>query len=298
MSIEVSPTAKTLSPHPAQEFNHEYRNPPLSAHDTPHSMTQISNRSSTSGGQSVLTPPAESSQAPGSGRPDRLIGRTPTQRDKDERIRVRRREATLKRKAETVARCECRSECQCRNGSVRSNAASCGPGDSDRNIQVPDHVLRNLLIDGSGSSASRSSSGVATGSGLAGVGVHFEDEHHDMDDPTNGRLGARQSFDDRLSQASTAYVRSNGSSISLVSRRPSTLRRSNTAPGLSARRPPHVFRPGVSEALQNRYIPDQVHGTAAGPGSSTNGESDAGEVSTMALDGGAEVPDDVGTGEG
>lgn len=297
--IEVSLTAKIPSPHSSptttirqRRSNHEDYVPPSSAVATPHSK----NEDSLDGGHSVLAPAEEQSQAPSSSHPDRLIGRIPTQHDKDERIRVRRRDATLKRKAEMMATCECRSECQCRNGSVYSNAASYGPGDSDRSIQIPEHVLQNLFDEGSGSSTSRSSSSMARALNLAGIDghVHFEHASPELDDPADTALESRPSLDERMSQASTAYVRSNGSSISLASRRPSPLRRSNTAPGFTTRRPTHGFRPGVLEALQHRYIPDQVNGPSSeSPNPPRNGDRNSGATSAQTLGIGAEVLDDL-----
>ncbi|KAL8720581.1 MAG: hypothetical protein Q9225_002570 [Loekoesia sp. 1 TL-2023] len=242
---------------------------------------------------------AEETPQPESGRPDRLIDRTPAQQDKHERIRTRRRDETLKRKAEMMAKCECRSECQCRNGSFRSNAASYGPEGSDRSIQIPDHHLHNLLTESTDSSTSRSSNSMVRALDLDGIGSHVHSDHGDgnADDPTNLATENQQFFDDRLSQASTAYVRSNGSSSSLISRRPSSLRRSNTAPGFPTRRLDGL-RPHVIAALQNRNIPDQVHASASqAPDSSRGSDSDVGEPSTTAMEASTEVPDESTTRE-
>ncbi|KAL8965926.1 MAG: hypothetical protein Q9197_006259 [Variospora fuerteventurae] len=241
------------------DVHHEDPNPsPSNLVEQAHAASQASNRWTISEGSSHASRLVNLPPGPRSGQPDRLIGLTPTPLEKHERLRVQRREATLKRKAEMMARCECRSECQCRHGSAHSNAASYEPGDSDRSIQVPNHVLGNLLGEGSWGSASQTSSSVARTLSLATVGVHLEDGNPDSGDFPNTNLEGRQSLDDRLSQASTAYLRSNGSSISLVSRRPSPMRRANTAPGPIRRATPG-YRPGVLEALQNRFIPDQIH---------------------------------------
>lgn len=303
--IEISPTAKPASLNSLHTRKgvqrasiQEESNPSASAANTVHFPNQNSDTPSRSGDYSVPTTTAESSQAPGPGHPDRLIGHTPTQQDKKERIRARRREATLKRKAELMATCECRSECQCRSGSILSNAASFGHGDSDRSIQVPDHVLQSILNEDSGSWTSRSSSGMARGSSLTGIDghVHFDLRHVSLDNPQNLVLEDRHSFDDRLSQASTVYVRSNESSISLGSRRRSPLRRSNTTPGFPTRHNTYAFRPGVLEALQNRYIPDQVHNTATEALYFANDHGhDAGDTSTPGPDGGEELLDNPGS---
>ncbi|KAL9598101.1 MAG: hypothetical protein Q9219_004732 [cf. Caloplaca sp. 3 TL-2023] len=242
----------------------------------------------------VSASPPEPIQPPEPGHPDQLIDHTATQRDKYERIRARRREATLKRKAELIARCECRSDCQCRNnGSFRSNAASYRPEGSDRSIQVPDHPLGSMLTEGSESSADHSSSSIVRALDLTGIDghVHFNRRTPSMDDPPHVANENRGSLDDRLSQASTAYLRSNGSSISLISRRPSSLMRSLTAPGYSSRRPPDGLRPHVVEALQDRNIPDQVRGSVSQrAGSSRSSESNARENSITAPEVSAEGP--------
>ncbi|KAI4283304.1 MAG: hypothetical protein L6R35_005220 [Caloplaca aegaea] len=245
-----------------------------------------------------LLPPVDTHQTdvhlppgPRPGQSDRLTGLTPTPLEKHERLRVQRREATLKRKAEMMARCECPSECQCRHGSAHSNAASYEPGDSDRSIQVPNHVLGNLLGEGSWGSASQTSSSVARTLTFATVGIHLEDGNPDSGDFPNTNLESRQSLDDRLSQASTAYLRSNGSSISLVSRRPSPMRRANTAPGPMRRATPG-YRPGVLEALQNRFIPDQIHAPGSeAPNSSRNNSVETEEASATTPDDRGDVPD-------
>lgn len=308
ISIEVFPTAKpaSLNSRLGTEIGQRTSirgnsNLTASAADTVSSRNQNPNAPSFRGGYSIPTSVAESSQAPSTGHPDRLIGHSPIQQDKKERIRARRREATLKRKAEMMATCECRSECQCRGGSVLSNAASYGQGDSDRSIQVPEHVLQHILNESSGSWTSHSSSSMARGSNLTGIDghVHFDLRNASSDDPENLMLETRSSFDDRLSQASTACIRSNGSSISLVSRRPSSLTRSNTAPGFPTRHNAHALRPSVLEALQNPYIPDQVYSTATEVQDSPNNRGrDAGDTSEQALDVGEESPDDPGRLEG
>ncbi|KAL8653486.1 MAG: hypothetical protein Q9210_002063 [Variospora velana] len=274
------------------DVHHENPNPsPSNLVEQAHAASQASNRSTISEGSSHASRLANLPPGPRSGQPDRLIGLTPTPLEKHERLRVQRREATLKRKAEMMARCECRSECHCRHGSVHSNAASYEPGDSDRSIQVPDHVLGNLLGEDSWGSTSQTSSSVARTLSLATVGIHLEDGNPDSSDVPNTNLEGRQSFDDRLSQASTAYLRSNGSSTSLVSRRPSPMRRANTAPG-PMRRATQGYRPGVLEALQNRFIPDQIHAPGSeAPNSSRNDSVDTEEASATTPDGRGDVPD-------
>ncbi|KAL8750014.1 MAG: hypothetical protein Q9184_006585 [Pyrenodesmia sp. 2 TL-2023] len=266
-----------------------------SAADTIPPPSQNSDTQLLCGDSSIQTPMAEPSQAPVGGHPDPLIGRSATQQNKKERVLARRREATLKRKAEMIATCECKSECQCRSGSVHSNAASYGQGGSDRSIQVPEHVLQHVLNESSGSWTSQSSSSLAIGSSLTGIDghVHFDVRNASLDDPENPVLETRSSFDDRLSQASTACIRSNGSSISLVSRRASPLRRSNTAPGFPMRHNAHALRPSVHEALQNPYIPDQVYNTATEVQDSPNSRGrNPGDTSEQVLDVSEESPAD------
>ncbi|KAL8959221.1 MAG: hypothetical protein Q9193_003880 [Seirophora villosa] len=294
IKIEFSSAAATSRPQILlEDLHHEDSNPsPSNLVEPPYAAaSQTSNRSAIPERSTVASPVTDPLPGPRSGQPDPLIGLTPTPHEKHERLRVQRREATLKRKAEMMARCECNSECQCRHGSVRSNAASYDPGDSDRSIHVPDHVLGLVLGESSAGSTSQTSSSVARASSLAGLGVHFEETMPESGDVSNVDLAGRQSFDDQLSQASTAIPGSNGSSISLVSRRPSPIRRANTTPG-PMRRATQGYRPGVLEALQNSLIPDQMN--APGPevsNPSRNESIGTEEASTMAEDGRANVPD-------
>ncbi|KAL8805979.1 MAG: hypothetical protein Q9182_001636 [Xanthomendoza sp. 2 TL-2023] len=197
-------------------------------------------------------------QQPASAHPDPLIGRTPTLQQKYDRISARRREATLKWQVESASKCECRSQCQCRGGSVESNAASVGPDPSDRSILVPAYSLGHLLSNSSESSGSRSSSGVDRSSFYVGIGSHLRSEplvNLTDDARVVPVMEGQQVASDRLSQTSTAYVRSNGSSISLTSRGPASLRRSSTTPASLPRRSAEGFRPEVMEVVQNRDIP-------------------------------------------
>ncbi|KAI4269578.1 MAG: hypothetical protein LQ337_007200 [Flavoplaca oasis] len=215
---------------------------------------------------------AEISQQPGTARPDPLIGRTLTLPEKRERIGALRREATLKRRAELISRCECQSECQCRNGSVQSNAASLGPDSPERSIQVPVHPLQRLLGETSESSTSGgSSSGVNGESILAGVGSHLHPDGLLPDRWINMTPDSQNYFSDRMSQASTVYVRSNGSSGSLTSRRPASLGRSSTAPAPIARGSADGSRPDTRQFIRNRQMMDLGQGDALEVPSSPRG---------------------------
>ena len=296
-TLQASALPSRLTPDIRERGRHEGDTdpPPSGRFDTALSSTQVPNSLAADERNLSSTQTAEPIPQPEPGHPDRLINRTPTQHDKHERIRAKRREETLKREAELRAKCECRSECQCRGGSLRSNAASYGPAGSDRSIQVPDHHLHRLLSESTESSASRSSSSMARAMDLHGIGshVHFDHGNRSVDDPTNPNIEYQQVFDDRLSQASTAYVMSNGSSISLASRRPSSLRRSNTAPGFPTRRHMDGLRPHVVEAIQNRNIPDQAQGsTSQEPESPRSSDVD---LSNLASEEGAEVADESPT---
>ncbi|KAL8750467.1 MAG: hypothetical protein Q9199_007047 [Rusavskia elegans] len=229
----------------------------------------------------------EPPQQAASAHPDPLIGRTLTLPEKHERIRALRREATLKRQAELISRCECQSECQCRNGSVHSNAASLGPEPSERSIQVPVHSLHHLLSESGGSSTSGgSSSGFNGGSFLVGIGSHLPSEPVNplADGSTNHALEYQQMFSDRMSQASTVYVRSNGSSVSLSSRRPASLRRSSTTPASVPRRSVEGYRPDLLEVTRNRNIADPGHdpGPFSPRGSDIEASPQAPEVNGLA----------------
>ncbi|KAL8936508.1 MAG: hypothetical protein Q9211_004155 [Gyalolechia sp. 1 TL-2023] len=296
LHIQVSPTPLAPAPsplfaaHAGQRAEHaeDIDHPPTSgrhtALDTP---TICSDSPSVTRGDVEITQTAETIPQPEPAYPDLPMEGTRTHHDKHERIRVQRREATLQRKAEMIARCECQAECQCRNGSLGSNAASYGPESSERSIQIPDHYLHNILSESTESSTGQSPSSMVRALDLTGIGSHVHSEHggRSRDDPTNLEVGNQQFFDDRLSQTSTAYVRSNGSSISLVSRATSSRMRSNIAPGVPSRRPTDGLevRPQVAEVLQNRNIPDHGHGSASHVAdSSESSDSDVGETSNAA----------------
>lgn len=265
--------------------------PPTSGPGTAFNTPPVSDSPSAAQGDLTNTQITESILPPEPAHPDRPIDRTSTHDDKHERIRVRRREATLKRKAGMIARCECQSDCQCRIGSFRSDAASYGPESSERSINIPEHHLHRILSESTESSTGRSSSSIVRAQAFTGIGshVHFNQGDRNLDDPTSVTNENQHFFDDRLSQASTAYLRSNGSSISLISRVPSSLRRSNAGP---SQRPAEALRPQVIEALQNRNIPDlapdHVLHTAE---SSDSSDSDVGEMTNTAPEPRDEIPD-------
>ncbi|KAI4201161.1 MAG: hypothetical protein LQ350_003476 [Teloschistes chrysophthalmus] len=217
------------------------------------------------------TNPLDSSepiQFPDSGHPDPVLNHPPAPHQKHERIRVLRREATLKRQAELMSKCECRSKCHCRDSSVVSNAASHGQGSSERSIQVPEHHLQHLLSDeSSGSSGSQSSSSMRTASLLANLGDHLEPGLMIRTVDRSARAN------DRLSQASTI----NGSSISLTSRRPASLRRFNTTPSTLPRHSTDSIRPDLRQILQNSNLPDTNQDSITEPPVSPRGSEDEGE---------------------
>ncbi|KAL8711155.1 MAG: hypothetical protein Q9220_004300 [cf. Caloplaca sp. 1 TL-2023] len=212
----------------------------------------------------IPDPPEQPIQQPSSGHPDPLIGRTATVHEKHERIRVKRREATLKRQAELMSRCECRSECNCRANNVPSNAASLGNDSSERHIQVPTHPLQGLLSEHSESTGSRSSSGIIRPSILAGVGSHLfaENSTSTADALMIPDGDGRPFLNNRLSQASTAYYFSNGSSISISSRRPASLRRSNTTPASIPRHSVDSPLYNPLESLRDGHPADHTDETA------------------------------------
>ncbi|KAL9005251.1 MAG: hypothetical protein Q9188_001973 [Gyalolechia gomerana] len=304
LHIQVSPTpfAPALPPQFAintgqhDEHAENVGHPPTSGVGTTLDPPTVSDSLSANREDLDIAQTAEPTPQAEPAHPDRPIDRTRTRHDKQERIRVQRREATLKRKAEMIARCECQSGCQCRKGSLRSNAASYGPESSERSIQIPDHHLHNILSESTESSTGRSPSSMVRAPYLNAIGshVHFDHGGRSTDDPINLAIENQQLFDDRLSQASTAYLRSNGSSISLISRVPSCLRRSNTAPGVPSLRSADGLRPQVIEALQNRNIPDHVHDSAShAADSSESSDSDVGETSNVASEARGERPGDL-----
>ncbi|KAL8773372.1 MAG: hypothetical protein Q9209_001766 [Squamulea sp. 1 TL-2023] len=296
LHVDVSPTPAA----PCRPLPFTTNAYPAAAHDAlneppPTSMAFIEPRPDLTSVQltpvrshSVSTHSGESPQQPSTAHPDPLIGRTLTLSEKHERIRALRREATLKRQAEFISRCECQSQCHCRNGSAQSNAASLGPEPSERSFQVPVHHLHRLFSEAGGSSTSGgSSSGVPEGSFLAGVGSHLHPEQDVIltDRWTNQAMENHPIYNDRLSQASTVCFRSNGSSVSLSSRGPASLRRSSTTPASVPRRSTDGLRPDLVEVLRNRNIPDLDHGPGPEAPSSPRGSvSEAENSSGQAVD--------------
>ncbi|KAI4180939.1 MAG: hypothetical protein L6R41_006921 [Letrouitia leprolyta] len=302
ISIQVSHTSLSPTLPPPSASNTVQRSeragdmghPPLSDLNTALNTPTVLDSPSVARGDLAVTQTAGTIPPPEPAHPDRPMERSSTHDDKHERIRVKRREATLKRKAGMIARCECQSECHCRNGSFRSDAASFGPESSERSIHIPEHHLHRILSESTESSTGRSSSSIVRAQALTGIGshVHFGQGDRSMDDSTSVAIENQHILDDRLSQASTAYLRSNGSSISLLSRVPSSLRRSNTAPGGPSQRPAEGLRPQVIEALQNRNIPDHAPDNVLHAGElSESSESDVGEISSTAPGPREEVPD-------
>ncbi|KAL8730236.1 MAG: hypothetical protein Q9166_004213 [cf. Caloplaca sp. 2 TL-2023] len=294
--VDVSPTPSAPGRSSPLAANSHPPGPPEETIDLPPNTTAIAEpRASITSGtstpvrsKSVFAHPAERVQHPASAHPDPLIGRTLPLHDKHERIRARRREATLKRHAELISKCECQIECQCRNRSVQSNDASLGPEPSERSIQVPVHHLHRLLSASDDSSINRSSSGISQGSYLVGVGSHLHPQQHVTftTDVENQQVSS-----DRLSQTSTVYVRSNGSSVSLSSRGSASLRRSSTTPASLPRRSAEGFRPDLLAVAQNHDIPELYQGAASqATEPSQNRDSDAESLSSSVAGSRNELP--------
>ena len=230
------------------------------ASDRPHSTharldmrTESANPFPVSSPHEATTPP-ESYEPLESGRPDRLPDRPLSNDEKAERIRVRRRQATLRSEAPLISTCECRAECDCRSDSVRSNAASHGPDFSDRSIpsdgsiQIADHPLQHLW----GPVMARQS--------ITAIGSHFprEQPSRSRDDLAQRASTTRRGSDSRLSQASTTCVGSTESSISLAGGRSFLLRRSNTVPSSTPRQSAEGIRPELRRIIHNANLPDRA----------------------------------------
>ena len=291
LHVDVSPTPSApgrplmTNAHPAGACDVTDDLPPASAASIEPRANLNSGLSTPVRRDPISTRSAELPQQSASAHPDPLIGRTLTLPEKQERIRALRREATLKRQAELISRCECQSECRCRNGGDQSNVASLSPEPSERSIQVPGHYLHRLLTAPSRSSISGgSSSGVHEGSFLVGVGGHLHQEEGNL--ATNrwiSQAAESQQFpSDRLSQVSTLYFRSNESSLSLPSRRPTSLRRWNTMPSSVPRRSAEELRPDLIEVIGNSNLPESDHDPAPeAPSSPRGSDSDAEDMSPV-----------------
>lgn len=178
-------------------------------------------------------------------------------RDKKEKIRARRREATLKSEAVRKPYCHCRVGCPCLGDGAESD------GSTESHVtpfslpvsEVPDHPIHAFVADPSRSSSSQTSHGNARFLSEIGSHVNFSQvypyrrislaENLSTGADSNRRQG------NRLSQDTTTWG-SNDSSTSLTARRPS--------PGPSSAMGVPSHRSSGRIAVQNYEDQSRYHG--------------------------------------
>lgn len=218
-------------------------------------------------------------------------------RDKKEKIRVRRREATLKSEAVRKPYCHCRVGCPCLGDGGETD------GITDGHVtpfslpvsEVPDHLVHGFVADPSRSSSSQTSHGNARL--LSEIGSHMNLSqvypHRPLSLAENLSTGAdsNRRQGNRLSQDTTTWG-SNDSSISLTARWPSP--GPNSAMGV----PSH--RSSGRTAVQNYEDQSRYHGPSRaresielptresevvpnGPNSGVNDETSTGRANMLSV---------------
>ena len=151
---------------------------------------------------------------------------------KEDRIKIKRKAETLKRKALEQRKCACTDGCHCMNSSQRSSFTSNDRKTSPRSIQIPSHPLYQYSNRSETSNESRGFPPSGSSSALAGVGIHLSTELSLSSSAENSSTVAESSrAPSRLSQ-NTAVE---GSAAS-VTRRPESLGRSSSTPVFETRR--------------------------------------------------------------
>lgn len=148
---------------------------------------------------------------------------------KNNRIRARRREATLKDEAARRPVCQCRPGCPCLGNDGGSDVDSRGPSrDSSSPVpDIPNPPLPNIMTtSGSGSQLSL---GRNASLNFVGIGGHlgsaqfFPNRRTSLAEHSNPGADSSQPQPSRFSQDTTVWESSNDSSISLPGRRSSFL---------------------------------------------------------------------------
>ena len=159
-----------------------------------------------------------------------VIGTGDDPEDRHAPLRARRRELTLARERELapLPKCECGPECPCISGSRLAQASRADTPD----ISVPSYLF-GAHQSSTGSSNSRPSHNSAQGiDPLLHIGGHFESTRRSSSADESSSAADSASRRVRLSQGSTLL--SNGSSVSLRSRRPLVNRASSMPVGTRA----------------------------------------------------------------
>ena len=153
-------------------------------------------------------------------------------RTKEERIKIKRKTETLKRKAMEQPKCECTDGCHCMKSSQRSSFTSNDKRTSPGNVQVPPHSLDHILDPSESSSEGPSFPLPGSLAALEGLGSHLGTERSLSSSAENSSTVAESSrAPSRLSQ----HTAVDGSTVS-VTRRPASLGRSSSMPSVYNRR--------------------------------------------------------------
>ena len=177
--------------------------------------------------------------------------------DKEDRhasLRARRRQLTLAREGEIASssKCECGPECPCVSG---SRVVEVDRADTAENIHVPSYLF-SIPHSSTGSSQSQPSQDAAQGLALLHMGCHFDSTRRSSsadESSSTAESGPRRI---RLSPGSTLW--SNGSSVSLRTRRPPVARASSMPVGIRAQ---HLAGIRVSSHINSSNLVSGSHET-------------------------------------
>ena len=151
--------------------------------------------------------------------------------DRHASLRARRREITLarEREAASIRNCECSAECPCTDG---SRIVQVDRAETPEHINVPDYLFPQQHSSTESSNSQPSQNG-AQGLDFLHIGGHFDSMRRSSsaDESSSAAESGPRRFS--LSQGSTLW--SNGSSVSLRSRRPLVGRASSMPVGTRAR---------------------------------------------------------------
>lgn len=235
--VEISPTDARVTARSTGEFENPVRstpNPPSPIIDTSEELANLSSNivHDEARPTNPQQPEAEQVQDPTMNAPEVESDEDQDRRAaaKKEKIRARRREATLKSEAVRKPYCHCRVGCPClgdggeSDGTSESHVAAVSIPVSE----VPGHPVPSLVAASSRSSSSQTSRANA----LVGIGTHLPANRRISlaENSSSGADGNRRQAN-RFSQDTTNWG-SNASSISLTGRRSSPgLGFVNAAPG-------------------------------------------------------------------
>ena len=177
---------------------------------------------------------------------------------KQERVRAKRREATLKRQIAERPRCLCSNDCHCMKDNGALDLSSSDRRTSSINIEVPEHPLDHLLGPTPPSSESQSS-GLSAGISFAGLGTHLSPEWRpSSSEGDSNTVAESMTTPSRLSRRTAI----DGSTTSLQIRRMS-LGRSSSVPVIQRRDRASLYDPAFRESIPRPEPRDQLRPSAS-----------------------------------